>query len=66
LLEVGALADDLGANESRRAVVSWPAANRLPAISATSWTSGIVPSGNVAVAKPVITSSRGLRRRSSM
>ena len=47
-------------------MVSWPAANRLVAISMTSWTSGKVPSGNVAVAIAVITSLRGLRRRSSM
>ena len=33
---------------------------------ATSMASGIDPSGNVAFAMPVITSSRGLRRRSSM
>ena len=50
---------------SRRTVVSCPAANRLAATRTTSMTSGIEPSGNVAVASPVRTSSRGLRRRSS-
>ena len=42
-----------------RAVVSWPAANRLEAIFITSSTGGREPSGKVAVASPVITSSRG-------
>ena len=46
-----------------RAVVSWPAANRLEAIFMTSSTGGSDPSGNVAVASPVITSSRGAARR---
>ena len=41
-------------------MVSWPAAKRLAATRATSMASGIVPSGNVAVAMPVITSSRGV------
>ena len=51
---------------SRRAVVSPPAENRFEAISMMSWTSGSEPSGKVACASFVITSSRGSRRRSSM
>ena len=49
-----------------RAVVSWPAAKRLAAMRMTSSTGGSVPSGKVAVARPVMTSCWGLRRRSSM
>ena len=49
----------------RRTVVSCPAANRFAAMRTTSITSGVEPSGNVAVASPVSTSSRGSRRRSS-
>ena len=49
----------------RRTVVSWPAENRLAATRTTSITSGVDPSGNVAVASPVRTSWRGSRRRSS-
>ena len=53
--------------ERSRAVVSPPAENRLAAIRITSSTSGNVPSGNVAVARPVMTSSAQVRvRRSSM
>ena len=37
---------------SSRTVVSWPAENRLAATRTTSITSGIDPSGNVAVANP--------------
>ena len=37
---------------SSRTVVSWPAANRLAAMRTTSMTSGVEPSGNVAVARP--------------
>ena len=48
------------ANDSSRTVVSWPPANRLAASSATSFTSGVVPSGKVAVAIAVMMSSRGL------
>ncbi len=40
------------AAERRRAVVSWPAAKRKVAIRTTSRTSGIDPSGKVAVARP--------------
>ena len=54
------------ANDSSRTVVSWPPENRLAASSATSFTSGIEPSGKVAVAIAVMMSSRGARRRSSM
>ena len=43
----------------RRAVVSLPAENRLAAIFMTSSTGGSVPSGNVACAISVMTSSRG-------
>ena len=53
------------ADASRRTVVSCPAANRFAATRTTSMTSGSEPSGNVAVARPVITSSAGSRRRSS-
>ena len=45
----------------RRAVVSLPAENRLAAIRMTSSTGGSVPSGKVACAISVMTSSRGLR-----
>ena len=48
------------ANESSRTVVSWPPVNRLAASSATSFTSGVVPSGKVAVAIAVMMSSRGV------
>ena len=51
--------------ERRRAVVSWPAAKRKVAIRTTSRTSGIDPSGKVALASPESTSSRGARLRSS-
>ena len=54
------------ANVSSRTVVSWPPANRLAASSAASFTSGVEPSGNVAVANPLRMSLRGSRRRSSM
>ena len=37
---------------SSRTVVSWPAENTLAATRTTSITSGIDPSGKVAVAKP--------------
>ena len=47
-------------------VVSLPAEKRLAAIRMTSSTGGNVPSGNVACAISVITSSRGFARRSSM
>ena len=47
-------------------MVSWPPEKRLAAISAASCTSGVEPSGKVAVARPVNTSLRGLARRSSM
>ena len=50
---------------STRAVVSCPAAKRNVAMRTTSCTAGVEPSGNVAVASSVSTSSRGLRRRSS-
>ena len=50
---------------SSRTVVSWPAEKTLVATRTTSATSGIVPSGKVAVASPVSTSSRGSARRSS-
>ena len=49
----------------RRTVVSWPAENTLAATRTTSITSGVDPSGKVAVASPVSTSLRGARRRSS-
>ena len=45
-------------------MVSWPAENTFVATRETSSTSGTDPSGNVAVARPVNTSSRGSRRRS--
>ncbi len=48
-----------------RTVVSCPAANRLAATRTTSMTSGVDPSGKVASARPVSTSSRGFARRSS-
>ena len=51
--------------DSSRTVVSWPAEKTFVATRTTSATSGIVPSGKVAVASPVSTSSRGSRRRSS-
>lgn len=51
---------------SRRTVVSPPAANRLAATRTASMTSGVLPSGKVAVATPVSTSSRGDARRSEM
>ena len=54
------------ANDSSRTVVSWPPVKRLAASSATSFTSGVVPSGKVAVAIAVMMSARGSRRRSSM
>ena len=48
------------AKDSSRTVVSWPPANRLAAISAASPTSGVDPSGKVAVARPVRMSFAGL------
>jgi hypothetical protein len=51
---------------SKRTVVSWPAEKTLVATRTTSMTSGVDPSGKVAAARPVRTSSRGSRRRSSM
>ena len=60
LLELGVLGDQLAApSSSSRTVVSCPAAKRLAATRTTSMTSGVEPSGNVAVASPVRTSSRG-------
>ncbi len=47
------------ANDSSRTVVSCPPANRLAAMSAASFTSGVEPSGKVAVARPLNTSCRG-------
>ena len=44
---------------SSLAVVSWPAPNRNVAVRTTSTTSGVEPSGYIAVASPVSTSSRG-------
>ena len=55
----GRSAISCSAEPRSRAVVSPPAENRLAAISVTSCTSGSDPSGKVAVARPVITSSRG-------
>ena len=65
LLDVGRSPIICNAEPSRRTVVSWPAENTLAATRTTSITSGIEPSGKVAVASPVSTSLRGSRRRSS-
>ncbi len=62
----GCSAITLRAELRRRTVVSCPAAKRLAATRTTSATSGVDPSGNVAVARPVSTSWRGSRRRSSI
>ena len=46
-------------------MVSWPAEKTLAATRTTSIASGSEPSGKLAVASPVRTSSRGSRRRAS-
>jgi hypothetical protein len=66
LLDVGRSASIFRAELSNRTVVFWPAEKTLVATRTTSMTSGVDPSGKIAAATPVRTSSRGSRRRSSM